>query len=194
MKPSKKLAFGIPLLVLVLILLTAGCTYPAGVPVITTTPTPTATSQVTGPVTTTPVANETLNAEMAALAETLAGSIDKEDLSMVLQEGEASTAYMAVLTQLQTFKLENPLITYDYILEQSNGTVLFVMTNYQGEPGAPVFMQEYINPPPELMTPVTTPIAIGPYTDEYGTFISGLAPVDLGLNAPVIIVGVDYQL
>ena len=42
--------------------------------------------------------------------------------------------------------------------------------------------------------PITAPIAVGPYTDEYGTFISGFAPVDIGSNTTVILVGVDYQV
>ena len=194
MKPSKRFTFGVLLLVLTLILLMAGCTQPSGTPVSTTTPTSTITHQITTLATTTPTDNQTLNAEMVALAETLATTIDRQNLSVALQEGENSTAFAAVLGQLQAFKADNPQVFYDYILEQTNGTVVFVMTNYQGEQGAPLFMQEYLNPPPELMMPITAPIAVGPYTDEYGTFISGFAPVDLGSNTTVILVGVDYQV
>jgi hypothetical protein len=194
MKPSKLFTFGLPLLVLVIILLAAGCTQPSGVPTSTTTPTTTITTQVTATVTTPPVDNQTLKTEMVVLAETLAKSINKQNLSAALKEGENSTAFAAVLGQLQAFKADNPQVFYDYILEQSNGTVVFIMTNYQGEPGAPLFMQEYLNPPDVLKTPVTGPIGIGPYTDEYGTFVSGFVPVDIGSNTTVILVGVDYQV
>ena len=143
MKPSKRFTFGVLLLVLVLILLMAGCTQPSGTPVSTTTPTSTITHQITTLATTTPTDNQTLNAEMVALAETLATTIDRQNLSAALKEGENSTAFAAVVGQLQAFKANNPQVIYDYILEQRNGTVVFVMTNYQGEQGAPVFMQVY---------------------------------------------------
>lgn len=186
------MAFGA--LLLVLVLLVAGCTQPSGAPTTTVTPTATATPQVTVPVTTPPADNETLKTEMMAMAETLATTIDKQNLSAALKEGENSTAFAAVLVQLQTFKADNPQVFYAYVLEQKNGTVVFIVTNYQGEPGAPLFMQEYLNPPEVLKTPVTGPIGIGPYTDEYGTFISGFAPVDTGSNTSVILAGVDYQV
>jgi hypothetical protein len=194
MKPSKRFTFGILLLVLMLILLVAGCTQPSVAPVSTTAPTATTTPEVTPTVTNNLVDNQTLKTEMVALAETLAITIDRQNLSAALTEGENSTAFAAVLGQLQAFKADNPQVFYDYILKQSNGTVVFIMTNYQGEPGAPLFMQVYLNPPEALKTPVTGPIAIGPYTDEFGTFISGMAPVDIGSNTTVILVGVDYQV
>ncbi len=194
MKPTKGLTLGVPLFVLVLILLVAGCTQPSGAPVSTTTPTATATPQVTAPATTLPADNQTLKAEMVTLAETLATTIDRQNLSAALTEGENSTAFAAVLGQLQAFKANNPQVYYDYVLEQKNGTVVFLVTNYYGEPGAPLFMQAYLNPPEALQTPVTGPIGVGPYTDEYGTFVSGFAPVDVGSNTSVIIVGVDYQV
>ncbi|MBP1929469.1 hypothetical protein J2741_002016 [Methanolinea mesophila] len=192
MKRTRTMAFGA--LLLVLVLLVAGCTQPSGAPTTTVTPTATATPQVTVPVTTPPADNETLKTEMMAMAETLATTIDKQNLSAALKEGENSTAFAAVLVQLQTFKADNPQVFYAYVLEQKNGTVVFIVTNYQGEPGAPLFMQEYLNPPEVLKTPVTGPIGIGPYTDEYGTFISGFAPVDTGSNTSVILAGVDYQV
>jgi hypothetical protein len=194
MKRTTIFTLGILLLVLVLILLVAGCTQPSVAPVITATPTVATTPEVTATVTNNQVDNQTLKTGMVALAETLATTIDRQNLSVALTEGENSTAFAAVLDQLQAFKADNPQVFYDYILEQKNGTVVFIMTNYQGEPGAPLFMQVYLNPPEALKTPVTEPIVIGPYTDEFGTFISGMAPVDIGSNTTVILVGVDYQV
>lgn len=80
------------------------------------------------------------------------------------------------------------------MLEQKNGTVTLVITDEYGNPGAPQFMEAYIKPPEESKTPVTGPIGVGPYTDEWGTFVSGFAPVDLGTNTTVILVGVDSQV
>jgi hypothetical protein len=201
MKRTTGLTIGVILLVLILILLTAGCTQPSTAPVSTTTPTSTITHPVTTLATTAPPTattvqpeNQTLKTEMAALAETLAVTIDRQNLSAAMTEGDNSTAFAAVLDQLRAFKADNPQITYDYVLEQKNGTVTFVITNYYDEPGAPGFMQAYINPPEELKTPITGPIGIGPYTDEYGTFVSGFAPVDLGSNTSVILVGIDFQV
>ena len=194
MKRSKGLTLGIPLLVLMLILLVAGCTQPSSGPVSTATPTVATTPEVTATVTSTPIDNQTLKTEIVVLAETLANTIDRQDLSAALQEGENSTAIAAVVSQLQAFKADNPQVFYDYVLEQKNGTVVFIVTNYYGEPGAPLFMQAYLNPPEALKTPVTGPIGVGPYTDEYGTFVSGFVPVDIGSNTTVVLVGVDAQV
>jgi hypothetical protein len=197
MKPTKRLAFGVSLLVLIFILLVAGCTQPSVAPESTPSPTTTATAIATTTQVATPTGqpdNQTLKAEMMVLAETLAGNIDKQDLSAALIEGENSTAFAAVLSQLQAFKANNPQVFYGYVLEQKNGSVTIVITNYYGEMGAPGFMEPYTNPPEELKTPVTGPIGIGPYTDEYGTFVSGFVPVDVGSNTSVILVGVDAQV
>ena len=71
--------------------------------------------------------------------------------------------------------------------------VWFVVDSHYGLPEASQYLEVYTDAAPELMTPVTAPIGAGPYTDRWGTFYSGYAPVQTGENAPVFLIGVDME-
>ncbi len=185
--PGTKL--GVLLLVLAAILLFAGCTQPS--PVTQTTPAPTATTAAPTLTPTASAANETLKTELASLAAGFAKEIDGQALAAVLKEGPNSTAFAGVLGQLKAFKERDPRIAYVYTLEQQNGTVMFIVDAHYGHPDASQYLEVYDDAPIELKTPVTSPIGVGPYTDKWGTFYSGYAPVDAGSNATVILIGVD---
>ncbi len=184
--PGTKL--GVLLLVLASILLFAGCTQPSTVT--QTTPAPTAT---TAAPTVTPAAtsNETTKSEIAAFAGTFASEIDGNTLATVLREGPNSTAFAGMLGQLRAFKESDPRIKYVYTLEQRDGTVRFIVDANYGMPDGSGYLEVYDDAPVELKTPVTAPIGVGPYSDKWGTFYSGYAPVDAGSNATVILIGVD---
>ncbi|HNS83047.1 MAG TPA: hypothetical protein PKL26_04795 [Methanolinea sp.] len=185
---SPKTTLGVLLLVLTAILFFAGCTQPS--PVTQTTPAPTAT---TAAPTLTPTANsnETMKAEIAAFAGTFASETDGSTLLAAFNEGPNSTAFAELLGQLKAFKESDPRIKYVYTLEQRDGTVRFIVDANYGMPDGSGYLEVYDDAPVELKTPVTAPIGAGPYTDKWGTFYSGYAPVDAGSNATVILIGVD---
>jgi hypothetical protein len=183
---------GALLLLVVAILLIAGCTQQEAVPAVTTTLTPTQVAPATTAATV--QANETLKTEMAALAGKFAGEIDGKGLAAVLAEGPNSTAFENVLGQLKTFKASDSRIVYLYTLEQVNGTVRFIVDADYGQPEGSEYLEEYPDAPAELKGPVNAPIGVGPYTDQWGTFVSGFAPVDTGSNVTVIIIGVDTRV
>jgi hypothetical protein len=54
-------------------------------------------------------------------------------------------------------------------------------------------MNVYDTAPSELKVPVKEPIGVGPYTDRWGTFISGFAPVNTSSNATIIL-GIDIRM
>ncbi|MDD1693836.1 MAG: hypothetical protein LUQ71_03845 [Methanoregula sp.] len=195
MKRTSGRAFGVSLLMLMLIILVAGCTQSSSVPASTATPAATASPLVTAEATTVPAAavaarpdNETLKAGMVTLAGTLAKKIDKTNFTAALKEGENSTAFAAALGQLKDFKAADSRIAYVYTLEQKNGTVSFLIDDDYGNANAARFREEYVDAPAEMKTPVTEAKSVGPYTDKWGTFISAFAPVDLGSNTTVILV------
>lgn len=178
---------GVLLIVLSLILLFSGCTQPATAPAGTPTPTaPTSTPAA-------PVANETLKTELAGIAATFAGEINGSTLAAAYQEGPNSTAYAEVLGQLRDFRLSDGRIKFIYTLAQQNGTVWFIVDSHHGLPEASQYLEVYDDAAPELKTPVTAPIGAGPYTDKWGTFYSGYAPVETGEHAPVFLIGVDME-
>lgn len=192
----RRFVFGIVFVMLVTLLLAAGCTQPSGMGTSTATPTVTI---VTPPVTNNVTLNVTMNvtdlkAEMAALAGTFAGEINRTALATVAKEGRNGTAFTTVLDQLKAFRARDSRIIYVYTLEQQNGTVRFIADANYGQPGATNFLQDYPDAPAELKQPVTAPIGAGPYTDSWGTFISGFAPVGTGTNGTIYIIGVDTRV
>jgi hypothetical protein len=188
MTAYSQIKIGALVLVLAALLLFAGCTQPS--PIVQTTPAPTAT---TAAPTVAPAApsNETLKAEIAALAGTFASETDGNALATVLREGPNSTAFAEMLGHLKAFKESDPKIKYVYTLEQRNGTVRFIVDANYGMPDGSGYLDVYDDAPAELKTPVSVPIGVGPYTDKWGTFYSGYAPVDSGSNESVFVIGVD---
>jgi hypothetical protein len=96
-------------------------------------------------------------------------------------------------SQLQEFKADNTEIAFVYTFEQLNGTNRFVVPLYDN-PDSPKFMQVYDDAPIELKLPLKGPIGVGPYTDHWGTFVSGFAPVNTGSNETIMVLGVDIKV
>lgn len=181
MKSHSGMKLGALLLALTAILIFAGCTQPATT---TTTPSPPAMT----------VSDEqALKTELALIAEAFAGGVDGEMLATALKEGPDSTAFATVLEDLKSFKDADPRIRFVYTLEQRNGTVRFIADANYGMPDGSGYLDEYPDAPTELSAPVTAPIGVGPYTDKWGTFYSGYAPVETGLNESILILGVDIR-
>ncbi|OPX68611.1 MAG: hypothetical protein A4E38_01730 [Methanoregulaceae archaeon PtaB.Bin108] len=192
MNMNSGLKVGALLLALTAILIFAGCTQPAT----TTNPTPqpTATTPVSSTaVPTVAVDNQTLKTELALYAGAFAEGIDGNALATALREGPNSTAFATVLDDLRAFKEADPRIKYVYTLEQRNGRVFFIVDANYGLPDGSNYMDEYKDAPLELSTPVTAPIGVGPYTDQWGTFYSGYAPVSTTPGGPAILMGVDIK-
>lgn len=203
MKARSGMKLGVLLLLIAGLLFFAGCTQPASVPA--GTPSPTLTTII--PTTAHPVATPSvpplngttvgtnvtdLKEHLAAQAGIFAGEINRTALAAAYTQGPNSTAYQVVLDQLREFKTSDPRIIYLYTLELKNGKVYFIVDADYGMPNGSGFMDEYTDAPGELFSPVRSPIAVGPYTDHWGTFYSGYAPVDIGSNRTLLI-GVDVR-
>ncbi len=203
MKFIRGLSIGAVLALLIALLLCAGCTQPSSTVTGTPTPTPTAsavaTTATSAPPTATPTANVTANftalkTDLAALAGKFAGQVNGTLLAGAARDGPNSTAFEAVQSQLQGFKASDPRLVYVYTLEQQNGTVRFVVDASYGTEGGSDWLEEYPDAPAVLKKPLTAPVGAGPYTDSYGTFISGFAPVNAtGANGTTFVLGVDMK-
>ncbi len=191
MKMHQGVILGSVLLLLGAVLLSAGCT--GQPPSVTVTPSPVATTLKPAGVTPDLTVNETLKKDLATLAGRFAGEIDVKALEAVVREGQNSTSFILVLDQLKAFKATDALIRYVYVLEQVNGTTRFIIDANHGLPDGSEYLDEYNDAPAELKTRVTAPIGVGPYTDSWGTFLSGYAPVRTSSNKTVILIGVDVK-
>jgi hypothetical protein len=189
---DSRLKSGIILILVAAFLLFAGCIQQPGVGTPTTTPTsPPATS--TAVATATPDLQDT-KTQVASLAAGYAREIDGDTLSTAIRDGPNSTAFATALGQLRAFKANDSRVVYVYTVEQENGTVRFLIDADYGLPDGSEFLSAYPDAPAELKNPVTAPIGVGPYTDSWGTFISGYAPVNTGSNATIVLVGVDFRI
>lgn len=110
-----------------------------------------------------------------------------------MKEGRNSIAFKTVREQLKGFKANNARLTFVYTLVQQ-GRLDPVHRPPVDQPEGPKFMQLYDTAPNELKVPVTEPIGLDPYTDQWGTFVSGFAPVNTGSNATVMVLGVDIPV
>lgn len=174
-----------------LVVFFAGCTQPPATPVVT--PPPSKAPVTTTAVTTAPVMNETQKAGLLNLTESFVREIDIPAVVAVAKDGPNSTSYQPLLSQIKAFKARDPGIAYVYLVEQKNGTVVFLIDANDGLPDGSYYHELYKDAPKELTSPVTGPIFVGPYTDAWGTFYSGFAPVRTGPNASVILIGVDKK-
>lgn len=180
---------------LVIALLFAGCTQQPGVgtPVPTVTPTPTPTPTIISPAANTTSDLQNMRDQVALIAAGYAQEIDRTALSAAIHEGPNSTSFTAVAGQLKALRLKDSRLVYVYLVEQQNGTVRFLITGHYGMPGDAPFLSPYPDAPAELKKPVTAPIGVGPYTDSWGTFISGYAPVNMSPDTSMILIGVDIR-
>gem|GEM_PF-1104018 len=180
-------------LLLVAILCAAGCTTaPAGN---NTTATP-ASTLVTAAPTATAVANLsnlTIRDELAARAASYAARVSGDNLTLAVARGPNSTEFGAVQQQLQAIRAGDPQAAYVYTVEQTDGISRFMVDSEYGQPNgsSPGDLLTYT--PTGLPRNVTAPGATGVYTDEWGTFVSGYAPVRNSTGAMVGLLLVDVR-
>lgn len=108
---------------------------------------------------------------------------------------EGSIAYEKIREQLIAYgQLINQRGIYSYILR--DGEILFGPENYaEGDPmgeGPPGTVYEEPSPEDYNIFKTKKPVVMGPQTDEYGTFISAIAPVMDPLTDDVLmVIGID---
>ena len=175
-------------ILLVFVLVCAGCTQPYEVTNQTASPTTTP-----APAQTRSTDYGTQKTELADLAASFASQIDNRTFIVAMEEGPNSTAFATVLAQVKAFQATDSRIAFVYILEQQNGVARFVVVSDYGMPGSATFMMVYPGAPEELKTPITAPMGVGPYTDPWGTFLSGYAPVTMSTNEATYIMAVDMR-
>ena len=178
---------------LIILLCAAGCTTaPAG----TTTASTPATTLVTVASTAMPVANLsnlTIRGELAARAVSYAARIDGGTLTLAMTRGPNSTEFRAVQQELQTIRAADPQAAYVYTVEQEDGVSRFMVDSEYGQPNGSSPGDLLMFNPTGLPTAVTAPGATGVYTDEWGTFVSGYAPVRNSTGAMVGLLLVDVR-
>lgn len=180
-------------LLLAAAILGAGCTTaPGGNATATVTP-----AQVTA----TPAATATVNLsgltvrdELAARAATFAARLGGDNLTLAKNRGPGSPEFSTVQRELQAMKAEDPRVAYVYTIEQMNGTPRFMVDADFGGPNGSSPGDLFENAPAEFGSPVSAPGSTGVYTDRWGTFVTGYAPVRNSTGASVGLLLVDMPM
>ncbi len=140
-----------------------------------------------------------LRNQMLEQALSLSQTIDPllaKELSFTAAD-TGSHSFIRLNSQLQAFGEVSPFRGI-WTMAQRDGRLFFGPESYlEGDPmgeGAPG--TEYLNPPEEDFAVFETgiPYVDGPYTDEYGTFVSASAPVtDHSTGEVIMVIGVDIE-
>lgn len=140
------------------------------------------------------------NALMDSTRERLVGSasiiatqLDGDVISQIKPGDESTRRFISVRDSLDAIRLSDPSIKYLYIMRLNASDVEFVVdADYGIRPdGAPVGMV-YPNPPEGLLKGFSHPSAVTEfYTDEWGSLLSGFAPIYDSQGKVVGLVGVD---
>ena len=110
-----------------------------------------------------------------------------------LQSGqENTTAYITLKEKMQSARAFSPNIINIYTMKiEASGKVTFIVDDLANDPAA--IGDQYLEPPAELFTAVnniTTSDSI--YTDEWGSFLSGYAPLkDSSGNIVILAADID---
>jgi two-component sensor histidine kinase len=139
------------------------------------------------------VIDQTRN-ELMTTAEGISTTIRGEDLVTLQPGDESAPEYLRIRDQIRKFQSVGD-IRFVYLMKQQNGTVTFLVDADSGyDPSAAKTGEVYANPTASLMEGFSRPSADREfYTDRWGSFLSGYAPVYTTSGEPVALVGVDMD-
>lgn len=136
---------------------------------------------------------------LRAIAVTTALQIDpKLHEGIRTRSDESTDAYQTIKSQLASVRKANPSLRYIYTMRRtSKPNVLQFVVDAESDPKLVSHVgDEYdVSKLPEMMKAFNGAVADkNPTTDEWGTFLSGYAPIYDTSGQPVAIVGVDMSL
>lgn len=137
---------------------------------------------------------ESTRDQMTSVAGIMASQVDGNQVALLTRGGENSTTYRGVQQQLLTMRKDQPKLKYAFILRVVNGQAEFLLDDTYGtDARAAATGDAYPDAEIETITaalkaPTASP---GFHTDQWGTFISGYAPVKDSTGKVVGVLGVD---
>ncbi len=137
--------------------------------------------------------NLSIRDELAARAATYAAGIDGDLLARAVALGPNSTEFVSVQRSLQALQASDPKAAFIYTVEQRNESSRFMVDAAFGTPNGSSPGDVLIEVPNGLPASISTPGATGIYTDQWGTFVSGYAPVRNRSGSIVGVLVVDVR-
>ncbi len=142
---------------------------------------------------------------LARLASAVAATIDAESHARLTDPAQEGTpAYRRLNRALEAVVQRTDGVRYAYTLRPSHGRLHFVLdgtppgdADHDGVEDHSFLMDEYRNPDPAAWDAARTgsvTVTAQPFTDAWGTFLSGFAPVVTRDGAVEAVVGVDASV
>jgi len=136
---------------------------------------------------------ESTREHLTATASLIASQVNGDDISQLHHGDESSPTFISLRDSLNIIHQSDPSIKYLYTMRKNGSVIEFVVdADYGIRPdGAPIG-KVYPDPPVALLDGFSQPAAVSDfYTDEWGSLLSGFAPVHDSRGQVVGIVGVD---
>ena len=137
---------------------------------------------------------ESTRDQMTSVAGIMASQVNGNQVALLTTGGENSTTYKGIQNQLLTMRKGQPEFKHAYILRVVNGQAEFLLDDTYGTDTRVVATGDAY--PDTEIAAITTalkePIASPDFhTNQWGTFISGYAPVKDSTGKVVGVLGVD---
>jgi HAMP domain-containing protein len=131
-------------------------------------------------------------AQIIGLVSTQFTAADVDQLNALKPGDEQTPSYLALRDKLRHMRVISPNLVNFYIMRIEGDKVVFYVDDV--EDGAAAIGQVYGEPEPKLFDAVNgLQVSDNLYTDEWGTFLSGYAPIETAAGKSGFIVGVDMQ-
>lgn len=138
---------------------------------------------------------ETTREELTALATLSATQINGDALKSLNLGDEGTPTFNALRDQIYKIEKSSPEIKYTYLMRKTDDSVSFVVdADYGKTSDAANIGDKYENTTPEMLEGFTSGAADKEFTsDQWGTVMSGYAPILDSTGAVVGIIGIDMD-
>lgn len=137
---------------------------------------------------------ESTRQELMSIASAVASQIDGDTFSKITVGGESSSNFVTIHNQLQKIRSDNSNIRYIYTMRRIDNNIQFVVDADYGTTDGAKIGEVYTESAPMLIEGFQHLSADTEFTtDEWGTVLSGYAPIKNSLGENVGLVGVDMD-
>jgi len=137
---------------------------------------------------------DTIQDELAQVAGVMATQVNGDSVILLKPGEENTTGFIAIRDQLVGMRANSKEITNAYIMKNSGNGIVFVVDDIYGtDPDAALIGESYTTGETStIFEAMKSPVASKDfYTDKWGTFMSGYAPIRNSAGETVAVLGVD---
>ena len=138
---------------------------------------------------------ETMRDELKAVASVVATQLNGDTLAILKAGAEKKSGFLKIRDQLLSIRSSNPDIKFVYTMRNESGKVSFIVdADYGNKEDAAKPGDEYEKTNPRLMEGFQKSSADDEFTvDQWGSVLSGYAPVKDSKGINVALVGIDMD-